>query len=79
MGEPGITVYCSKSCPPCHALCQWLDSIGLAYKKVVYGVDKDFPSEIRHLPTIEVEGERMPGHSRAEVIDLLNRHKYATR
>lgn len=73
--NPNITVYCSERCYPCHALCEWLDSMGVKYNKRVYKrgtVDPDWPLEITSFPTFELNGNFVRGFDRNKIMKLLN-------
>lgn len=77
MSRPEITVYCSERCYPCHALCEWLDSMGITYTKRVYkryAVDLDWPLEITSFPTLEIDGNFVRGFDRQSIKKLLEKY-----
>lgn len=75
MDEQRIIVFCSSTCGPCHALCEWLDYYGLPYEKVLTD-DPRFPSNIYHIPTIQIGEDRVGGFNRMAISKLLHTHGY---
>ena len=58
-----ITVYTTPTCAYCHALMDWLDSIGVKY------VEKDATKEkdIKTVPVTEIDGQRIVGFDRPAI------------
>lgn len=72
MSEPKAKVYCNNTCPPCKALCEWLDWSGVPYEKVT---DRSkFPPTVTRVPTFELAGEFVRGFDRMAICLLLGKH-----
>ena len=66
-----IKVYTTPTCAYCHALMDWLDSIGVEY------VEKDATKEkdIKTVPVTEIDGERIVGFDRPAIKKALKAAK----
>lgn len=58
-----IKVYTTPTCAYCHALMDWLDSKGIAYREV----DATKHPDITSVPVTEINGERIIGFDRPAI------------
>ena len=58
-----IKVYTTDTCVYCHALMDWLDSKGIAYKEM----DATKEADITTVPVTEINGERIVGFDRPAI------------
>lgn len=58
-----IKIYTTATCAYCHALMDWLDSIGVEYEEV----DASKVSGITAVPVTEINGERIVGFDRPAI------------
>lgn len=58
-----VKIYTTKTCAYCHALMDWLDSMGIEYKEV----DAEGNPEIKTVPVTEINGERIVGFDRPAI------------
>ena len=66
-----IYIYMTTTCAYCHALMDWLESIGVEY------VEKDATKEkdIKTVPVTEIDGERIVGFDRPAIKKALKAAK----
>lgn len=77
MRNPDITIYSSPSCPPCHAVKDFLDQYGIDY--TVYDVSQDRQKAQKMVqksgqmavPTIDIDGEIIVGFQKERLMSLL--------
>ena len=62
-----IKVYSTATCPYCHALMDWLDSMGVEYEEV----DATGMEDISVVPVTEINGERIVGFDRPAIKKAL--------
>ena len=62
-----IKVYSTATCPYCHALMDWLDSMGVKYEEV----DATGMEDISVVPVTEINGERIVGFYRPAIKKAL--------
>ena len=62
-----IKVYTTATCAYCHALMDWLESMGVEYEEV----DATKYPEIKTVPVTEINGERVVGFDRPAIRMLL--------
>lgn len=65
-----IKVYTTATCVYCHALMDWLDSMGVEYKEV----DATRFPEIKTVPVTEINGQRIVGFDRPAIKKALKNH-----
>lgn len=58
-----IKIYTTATCAYCHALMDWLDSIGVEYQEV----DATKFPDISAVPVTEINGERIVGFDRPAI------------
>ena len=64
-----IKVYTTPTCAYCHALMNWLDTIGVEYVEV----DATNEPEITVVPVTEINGERIVGFDRPAIKRALRK------
>ena len=62
-----IKVYSTTTCPYCHALMDWLDSLGVAYEEI----NAENMDEIAVVPTTDIDGELFVGFDRPGIKKAL--------
>ena len=62
-----IKVYSTATCPYCHALMDWLDSMDVEYEEV----DATGMEDISVVPVTEINGERIVGFDRPAIKKAL--------
>ncbi len=62
-----IKVFSTTTCPYCHALMDWLDSLGVEYEEVDASTDKT----ITVVPVTEINGQRIVGFDRPAIKKAL--------
>ena len=62
-----IKVYTTPTCAYCHALMDWLDSLGVEYEEV----DATLGGDIKAVPVTEIDGERIVGFDRPAIKKAL--------
>lgn len=62
-----IKVFSTTTCPYCHALMDWLDSLGVEYEEVDASADKT----ITVVPVTEINGQRIVGFDRPAIKKAL--------
>lgn len=62
-----IKVYSTATCPYCHALMDWLDSLGVEYEEV----DASKMEDINVVPVTEIDGVRIEGFDRPAIKKAL--------
>ncbi len=62
-----IKVFSTTTCPYCHALMDWLDSLGVEYEEVDATTDKT----ITTVPVTEINGQRIVGFDRPAIKKAL--------
>ena len=62
-----IKVYSTTTCPYCHALMDWLDSMDVEYEEV----DATGMEDISVVPVTEINGERIVGFDRPAIKKAL--------
>lgn len=65
-----IKVYSTATCPYCHALMDWLDSLGVEYEEV----DASKMEDINVVPVTEIDGVRIEGFDRPAIKKALKNH-----
>lgn len=63
-----IKVYSTNTCPYCHALIDWLDSIDAKYEVI----DASQRTDITAVPVTEIDGQRIVGFDRPSILKALN-------
>lgn len=58
-----IKIYTTATCAYCHALMDWLDSLGVGYEEV----DATGDPEIKTVPVTEIGEERIVGFDRPAI------------
>lgn len=58
-----IKVYTTETCAYCHALMDWLDSMGVEYEEI----DATGNSEIKTVPVTEIGNQRIVGFDRPAI------------
>ena len=66
-----ITVYTTQTCAYCHALMDWLDSLGVEYTEKDATKEKD----ITTVPVTEIDGQRIVGFDRPAIKRALAKSK----
>lgn len=64
-----IKVYSTTTCPYCHALMDWLDSMGVEYEEI----DATNVPDIAAVPVTEINGERIVGFDRPAIKKALGK------
>lgn len=67
-----VKVYSADWCPYCHALMNWLDSLGVKYEEIdadTFVHDPD--SDINALPVTEIANQRIVGFDRVAIKKAL--------
>lgn len=64
-----IKVYSTTTCPYCHALMDWLDSMGVEYEEI----DATNVPDITAVPVTEINGERIVGFDRPAIKKALGK------
>ena len=64
-----IKVYTTSTCIYCHALMDWLDSMGVKYKEM----DATKEPDIVAVPVTEINGERIVGFDRPAIKRALKK------
>ena len=62
-----VKVYTTSTCAYCHALMDWLDSMGIEYEEV----DATSDPEISAVPVTEINGKRIVGFDRPAIKKAL--------
>ena len=62
-----IKVYTTPTCVYCHALMDWLDSMGVKYQEM----DATKEPDIATVPVTEINGERIVGFDRPAIKKAL--------
>ena len=62
-----IKIYTTPTCAYCHALMDWLDSMGVSYKEVDASKDPD----IKSVPVTEIGDQRIIGFDRPAIKKAL--------
>ena len=62
-----IKVYTTPTCIYCHALMDWLDSLGVEYEEI----DAREAEDITAVPVTEINGERIVGFDRPAIKKAL--------
>ena len=62
-----IKVYTTPTCVYCHALMDWLDSLGVKYAEKDATKEKD----IKTVPVTEIDGQRIVGFDRPAIKKAL--------
>lgn len=63
-----IKVYATNTCPYCHAVIDWLDSIGAKYEVI----DASTMPDIEVVPVTVINGQKVVGFDRPAILKLLN-------
>ena len=63
-----IKIYTTPTCIYCHALMDWLDSLGVEYEEI----DATKDDSIEVVPVTEINGERVVGFDRPAIKKLLS-------
>ena len=58
-----IKVYTTPTCVYCHALMDWLDSMGVKYTEK----DASYEKDIKTVPVTEINGQRIVGFDRPAI------------
>ena len=66
-----IKIYTTPTCAYCHALMDWLDSLGVEYEEV----DASSLEGITAVPVTEIDGQRIVGFNRPAIKRALKAHK----
>ena len=67
-----VKVYSTSSCPFCHALMDWLDSIGVEYEEVdAASIIANSNSSIKSVPATEINGKLIFGFDRPAIRKAL--------
>ena len=78
MRKHDITIYSSPSCPPCHAVKDFLDEKGVDYTVYDVSQDKEKAREMMQksggmaVPTLDIDGEIIVGFQKDQIKRLLN-------
>lgn len=64
-----IKIYTTTTCAYCHALMNWLDSLGVEYEEI----DATNDPEIKTVPVTEVGDERIVGFDRPAIKRALKK------
>ena len=64
-----IKIYTTTTCAYCHALMDWLDSLGVEYEEI----DATNDPEIKTVPVTEVGDERIVGFDRPAIKRALKK------
>lgn len=62
-----IKVYSTSTCPYCHALMDWLDSLGIEYQEI----NAEGMTDITVVPVTEINGKRIEGFDRPAIKKAL--------
>lgn len=65
-----IKVYSTSTCPYCHALMDWLDSLGVEYQEI----NAENISEITAVPVTEIDNEKIIGFDRPAIKKALKKN-----
>lgn len=64
-----IKIYTTPTCVYCHALMDWLDSLGVEYVEM----DATKESDITSVPVTEINGKRIEGFDRPAIKRALRK------
>ena len=66
-----IKVYTTTTCPYCHALMDWLDTLGAEYIEA----DATREEDIQTVPVTEINGQRIVGFDRPAIKKAIKTQK----
>lgn len=78
MRNRDITIYSSPTCPPCHAVKDFLDERGIDYTVYDVSQDREKAQEMVQksggtaVPTLDIDGEIIVGFRKDQISELLN-------